>query len=350
MLDAVARNRIAEAARTVLDGGQITRRQALDLIALEEPADIFELLAWTNRVRERFHGRRIRLCSILNIKAGGCPEDCKFCAQASRYATETPRHGLLDAESILRAAAETRRYGVRGVALVAAWRGLEEGPLLDRLCEQFQLLERKGKVQPHASLGLIQNPRVARRLYEAGVRCYNHNLETSRRFFPSQCTTHTYEDRLRTLRCLKAAGIRVCSGGVLGLGETREDRIDLAFALRDLEADVVPINILNPIPGTPCENNPPLHPLEILKTVACFRLILPRQQILVAGGRAVNLRDAQSLVFAAGASALMVGNYLTTLNRPVEEDLQMLRDLGLEPDFGPPSPDREQAAVPRAAG
>ena len=174
---------------------------------------------------------------------------------------------------------------------------------------------------------------VADRLKEAGAECYGHNLETSSRFFPSQCTTHTYEDRLQTISYLKKAGVKICSGGIIGMGETREDRCDLAFALKEVGANVVPINILNPIKGTPFENIPPLPPLEILKTIACFRFILPRQEIMVAGGRTVNLRDMQSLVFPAGASALMVGNYLTTLNQPVERDLQMIKDLGLDPDW-----------------
>jgi biotin synthase len=174
---------------------------------------------------------------------------------------------------------------------------------------------------------------VADRLKEAGLECYGHNLESSRRFFPKTCTTHTYEDRLATIGFLKTAGINICSGGIIGMGETREDRLDLALSLKEIGANVVPINILNPIKGTPFENVPPLPVMEILKTIACFRFILPRQEIMIAGGRTVNLRDAQSMIFMAGASAMMVGNYLTTLNQPVEKDLQMLKDLGLDPSW-----------------
>jgi len=219
------------------------------------------------------------------------------------------------------------------LGLVAAWRGLEEGPVLDKICHQVGALKQSGKVRPDASLGIIRNSKVAVRLKEAGVECYNHNLETSRRFFPRVCDTHTYEERLETIRHLKAAGISICSGGIIGMGETPEDRCELAFALREIGAQVVPVNILNPIKGTPFENLPPLAPLEILKTIACFRFILPRQEIMVAGGRTVNLRDVQSMIFMAGASALMVGNYLTTLNQSVEQDLQMLKDLGLDPSW-----------------
>jgi biotin synthase len=203
--------------------------------------------------------------------------------------------------------------------------------MLDEVCDRIRELAQSGKTRPDASLGIIKSQKVADRLRAAGLECYGHNLETSRRFFPQQCSTHSYDDRLETIGYLKRAGIRICSGGIIGMGETREDRCDLAFSLKEAGANVVPINILNPIPGTPFATVPPLAPLEILKTIACFRFILPRQEIMVAGGRTVNLRDLQSLVFLAGASALMVGNYLTTLNQPVEKDLQMLKDLGLDP-------------------
>ena len=234
---------------------------------------------------------------------------------------------------ILKAAEEAKANGVIGLGLVAAWRGLEEGPVLDAICERFEELKRSGAVRPDASLGIIRNPKVADRLKAAGVECYNHNLESSERFFSQVCTTHTYEERVQTIRYLKQAGIKICSGGIIGMGETREDRCDLAFALKELGASIVPINILNPIEGTPFGPKEPLPPFEILKTIACFRFILPRQEIMIAGGRAVNLRDLQSLIFMAGASALMVGNYLTTLNQPVEKDLQMLKDLGLDPNW-----------------
>jgi biotin synthase len=217
--------------------------------------------------------------------------------------------------------------------LVAAWRGLKEGPMLDEVCDRIRELKESGKTRPDASLGLIKSQNVADRLKEAGLECYGHNLESSPRFFPKHCTTHTFEDRLETIGYLKKAGIKICSGGIIGMGETREDRCDLAMSLREIAANVVPINILNPIKGTPFENIPQLPPMEILKTIACFRFILPKQEIMIAGGRTVNLRDMQSMVFTAGASALMVGNYLTTLNQPVEKDLQMLKDLGLDPDW-----------------
>lgn len=334
IVDADVSARIASLGRRIVAGGQIEREEALELFNLESSADIYDLMAWANRIREHFKGNRIHLCSIVNAKAGGCPEDCKFCAQSAFYKTSAPRYGFVEPEPVQEAAEEAMRHGVTAVGLVAAWKGLSEGRMLDEVCERVRELARSGKARADVSLGIIKSQRVADRLKEAGVEVYGHNLETSRRFFPQQCTTHTYDERIQTLKYLRNAGIRICSGGIIGMGETREDRCDLALSLREVGASVVPINILNPIPGTPFEKVPPLPPLEILKTIACFRFILPRQEIMVAGGRTVNLRDLQSMIFMAGASALMVGNYLTTLNRPVEQDLQMLKDLGLEPAGG----------------
>ena len=333
LVDATIRERLGELGRRVLDGGQIAREEALWLFSLEDRADIFDLMAWANRIREYFKGNKIHLCSIVNAKAGACSENCSFCAQSSFYQTGSPRYGFVDPEPVLEAADEANKNGVTAVGLVAAWKGLNEGPMLDEVCDRIKELAKSGKTRPDASLGIIKSQKVADRLKEAGLECYGHNLETSRRFFPSQCSTHTYEDRIETIGYLKQAGIKICSGGIIGMGETREDRCDLALSLREIGANVVPINILNPIPGTPFEKNPPLPPMEILKTIACFRFILPKKEIMIAGGRTVNLRDMQSMVFTAGASALMVGNYLTTLNQPVEKDLQMLKDLGLDPSW-----------------
>jgi biotin synthase len=333
LVDADSSHRISQLTRRVLGGGEITRDEALWLFSLEKSADIHDLMAGANRLREHFKGNKIHLCSIVNAKAGACSENCSFCAQSSFHQTDSPRYGFVDPEPVQEAAAEANRNSVTAVGLVAAWRGLNEGPMLDEVCERIKELKASGQTRPDASLGIIKKQAVADRLKAAGLECYGHNLESSRRFFPQTCTTHTYEDRLQTIRHLKQAGIKICSGGIIGMGETREDRCDLAFELKAVGANVVPVNILNPIPGTPFAKNPPLTVLEILKTIACFRFILPRKEIMIAGGRTLNLRDSQSMIFAAGASAMMVGNYLTTLNQPVEKDLQMLKDLGLDPSW-----------------
>ncbi|MDB6063971.1 MAG: Biotin synthase [Pedosphaera sp.] len=333
LIDVSTHERLAILGQRVISGDEIDHAEAAWLFSLESTSDIFDLMAWANRIREQFKGNKIHLCSIVNAKAGACSENCSFCAQSSFHQTGSPRYGFVDPEPVLEAANEANKHGVTAVGLVAAWKGLNEGPMLDEVCDRIRDLAQSGKTRPDASLGIIKSQKVADRLKEAGLECYGHNLETSRRYFPSQCSTHSYEDRIETIGYLKKAGIKICSGGIIGMGETREDRCDLAFSLKEVGANVVPINILNPIPGTPFEKTPPLPPMEILKTIACFRFILPKKEIMIAGGRTVNLRDMQSMVFTAGASALMVGNYLTTLNQPVEKDLQMLKDLGLDPSW-----------------
>lgn len=339
---------ISDLGQRIIAGGEITREEAKRLFALESQSEIFDLLGWANRIRECFKGNKIHLCSIVNVKAGGCSENCRFCSQSAAYQTDSPRYGLIEAEPVQAAAAEAQANGVTALGLVAAWRGLEQGPVLDQICERLQQLKESGQARPDASLGIIKSQEVANRLKHAGLECYNHNLESSRRFFPEVCTTHTYDERLETISHLKTAGIKICSGGIFGMGETREDRCELAFSLRELGVHIVPINILNPIPGTPFARKQPLAPLEILQSIACFRFILPRQEIMIAGGRTVNLRDLQSLIFMAGASALMVGNYLTTLNQPIEKDLQMLRDLGLDPAWDKHGFVDQEADIPPA--
>jgi biotin synthase len=332
-VDAGPQARIPQLGQRVLAGGAITPAEGRWLFDLESREDIFDLMAWANRIREHFKGNKVHLCSIVNVKAGGCSEDCRFCAQSASYQTNSPRHGLLEREEVLTAAQEAKANDVAALGLVAAWRGIDEGPALDQICQRLEELKATGQTRPDASLGIIKSQKVAERLRQAGLECYNHNLETSRKFFPQICTTHSYEERVQTIKHLKQAGIKICSGGILGMGESRADRCELAFALKELGAHIVPMNFLNPIAGTPFGDRKPLPPMEILKSIACFRFILPKQEITVAGGRTVNLRDVQSLIFMAGASGLMVGNYLTTPNQTVEKDLQMIKDLGLDPHW-----------------
>ena len=334
LIDAKNRTVIASFADRILAGGELTREEALVLFNLESSSDIHDLISAANRIREHFRGNKIHLCSILNAKAGSCTENCSFCAQSAHHQTGSPKYGFVDPEPMLEAAKDAHSHQVTALGIVAAWKGLKEGPMLDEVCERVRELRKSGTTRTDVSLGIIKSQVIADRLKEAGVEVYGHNLESSRRFFPTHCTSHTYEDRLETISYLKKAGIRICSGGIIGMGETREDRCDLALSLREIGASVIPVNVLNPIAGTPFEHVTPLTPLEVLKTIACFRFILPRREIMVAGGRTVNLRDMQCMIFAAGASALMVGNYLTTLNRPIEQDLQMIKDLGLEPSWG----------------
>src|SRR5947208_5435465 len=258
--DAQNHVRIAELGRRVHDGGHLSRAEGQWLFNLESSADIHDLLSWANRIREHFKGNKVHLCSIVNVKAGGCSQNCRFCSQSAAYQTESPRYGLVEEGPVLEAADEAQQNGVTALGLVAAWRGLDEGPVLDEICSRLEELKSSGKARPDASLGIIREQKVADRLKEAGLECYNHNLESSERFFPEVCTTHTYDERVQTIKHLKAAGIKICSGGILGMGETAEDRCELAFSLKELGAHIVPINILNPIPGTPFDEKQPLPP------------------------------------------------------------------------------------------
>ena len=332
-VDVSNHERISELGKRVLNGETLNRTDAMFLFGLRETADIFDLMAWANRIREHYKGNKIHLCSIVNVKAGGCSENCHFCSQSAAYSTDAPRYEFIEPEPIMEAVRESKANGVQALGLVAAWKGLSEGPVLDDVCNRIREISEDGKVRPDASLGIIKSQAVADKLKDAGLACYNHNLESSPSHFSKICDTHSYEDRVQTIEYLKKAGIKICSGGIIGMGETPEDRCELALELRRVGANVVPINILNPIEGTPLAKHKSIQPMEVLQTIACFRLLLPKQEIMIAGGRAVNLRDLQSMIFAAGASALMVGNYLTTLNQTVEKDLQMIQDLGLDPDW-----------------
>jgi len=190
-LDVTIHDRIAELGARVLAGGSVDREEALWLFSVENTADIFDLLSWANRIREQFKGNKIHLCSIVNAKAGACSENCSFCAQSSFYQTGSPKYGFIDPEPVVDAAEEANKNGVTAVGLVAAWKGLNEGPMLDEVCDRIRELKAGGKTRPDASLGIIKSQRVADRLKEAGLECYGHNLESSRRFFPQTCTTHT---------------------------------------------------------------------------------------------------------------------------------------------------------------
>src|SRR5262245_33495207 len=194
-IDATNHERIAGLGRRVLAGGDLAREEGRWLFELDNAADILDLMSWANRIREHFKGNKIHLCSIVNIKAGGCSENCRFCSQSAAYQTDSPRYGLVDAEPVRGAAEEAEANGVTALGLVAAWRGLEEGPVLDEVCNRLEELRQSGKARPDASLGIIKSQKVADRLKASGLECYNHNLESSQRFFPQVCTTHTYEER-----------------------------------------------------------------------------------------------------------------------------------------------------------
>ena len=315
---------IATLAQQVLAGAPLDREQARRLAAVEGDA-LYDLFYWANKIRIRFVGRSVKFCSILAAKVGGCSEDCGYCSQSAHFKTNVERH-TVSTDEMITAADEAQANGASSFGIVNAGRGPTDREL-DWLEPFFQKTAREGRIRPCATLGEL-SPQQARRLREMGVLRVNHNLETSRRFFPHVVSTHSYEDRVRTIRIAHEAGLSICSGGIFGMGEVWEDRLDVAFELRDLGADVVPVNFLNAIQGTPLyERVDPLSPMEALQIIAIYRFILPDREIKIAGGREKILRDLQSWIFFAGGSSFLIGNYLTTFGRTPGEDHQMLHDL-----------------------
>lgn len=322
---------LREIVRTCIDGEPLARLDADPLveIARTEP---WELLHAAWQVRRHYFGRAVRMCSIVPGKLGGCSEDCAWCAQSARQGgSHSGKCERTPTETIVAAAGKASANGASSLGIVNSGRGPTEADLSAVIAAKAAI-DAAGEcdIPICVSLGELDDEQAAR-LYAAGVRRYHHNLETSRRMFPQVVTTHSYDSRLATLAAARAAGMDVCCGGLFGLGETWADRIDLAMTIRDeVGADSVPLNFLNPAPGTPLESAKPLSPMECLTIVAVFRLILPTADIKVAGGREVNLRDLQSLIFYAGATSCMTGDYLTTAGRGPEADHQMIADLGLE--------------------
>lgn len=289
--------------------------------------DIFELFSAANRIRDHFQGNSIDLCSIVNAKSGKCPEDCSYCAQSSKSRAQITAYPLLDKKQVIARAEEARKGGAGRFCIVTSGRRVSGSELL-KIAEMISGVKKLG-LQPCATLGLLTKDDLAL-LKKAGLNRYHNNLETSERFFPAVCTTHSYEEKKETIRSARQVGLSVCSGGIFGLGETWQDRIDMAFALRDLDPDSVPINFLAPITGTKFSRQKSLEPLEALKIISLYRFILPDKQIRVCGGRLQTLGELNSFIFLAGASGLLAGNYLTTLGRGYEEDLVLIKGLGLK--------------------
>ncbi|MGE5612338.1 MAG: biotin synthase BioB [Bacillota bacterium] len=319
--------RIAALAERVLREELLSREDAACLAAVGGD-EIYDLFYWANKIRIRFIGRDVKFCALVPAKFGGCSEDCKFCAQSSHYHTAVVGQRRLTDQQILESADKAVMVGAYNFGIVNSGRGPTRRELEQWLRPIMEKIASEGKLRACADLGTL-TPETAKFLFENGIRRVNHNLETSERFYPQIVSTHPYSERLRTLRIAKEAGLELCSGGIFGMGETWEDRLDMVFTLRDIGVDVMPINFLNAIPGTPLQHLEKLPAMECLKIIAVCRFLLPNKELKVAGGREVCLRDLQSWIFFAGASSMIIGNYLATQGRTAETDHQMLRDLGL---------------------
>lgn len=319
---------IYDIEKRILSGGELTFKQALALIEISEESQLQVLFSVANKVREKFRGKRVDLCSIANAKSGDCSQDCAFCAQSAHSKTEVNTHPLISVEEIVNRAKEAFVNKAHRFCIVTSGCFVEEKEFKE-ICKAIRLIKEEfPSLKMDASLGKLTRDRAVL-LKEAGLDRYNHNIETVESFFEKICTTHSFKDRLETLGLLKEVGIEVCCGGIIGLGETNRQRVELAFYLKELDIDCLPINFLNPVEGTPLYENTIPSPIELLKIIAVFRLVLPNKQIRVCGGRERNLHKFQSQIFLAGADAIILGNYLTTKGNKPHKDLQMISDLGL---------------------
>ena len=324
---------IAELKNRVLGGGEINFEEALRLIQLEDPEEFELLLDSAREITHSFNANQPGLCTLLNAKSYLCGEDCGFCAQSVRFDTSADRYALMDPDQVVEAAKRAERNGAQNFCVVTSGAAPSEEEL-EKIIAIFKRLSRESKLNLDASLGFVTEEQ-AERLKEAGVRRFNHNLQSSREFYPKIVSTHTYETRLETIRALLEGGLELCSGGILGMGETEEDRVKLAFELKPYAPHCIPMNVLNPRPGTPLENQPKPDPREILKTIAVFRFVHPKANIKLAGGRELNLTpEEQERALRGGANGLIMGGYLTTAGNPIQEDLRMLKAAG----YAVPSP------------
>lgn len=321
-------------AREIIDGNPVSRSDAETLITTPD-LDTFELLAAANLLRKTYKGNKIKLCSIINAKSGRCSEDCSFCAQSARYNTDAPVYPLLSEDELIAAAKSAEeKMSATCFSIVASGKTVHSERELSVIGSALSAVSVQTKLNRCVSLGTLSKGQIEK-LKADGLKRLHHNLETAESFFPQMCTTHAYRDRLATIKTAKEAGLEICSGGIFGLGESPAQRVELAFALSGLKVDSVPINILNPIPGTPAAKNyRPLAPLEVLRLLATYRFILPNADIGVFGGREKALGELQPMMFIAGANATLIGDYLTTKGQAPEKDLRMIKELGLEIDAG----------------
>jgi biotin synthase len=324
-LSARERDVIAAAERALLDERRLLTGRELSALAALPDGAVMALASLAHQVRLAWCGPEVEIEGILSAKTGGCPEDCHFCSQSSRFDTPVKATPFLDRDEVLAAARETAALGASEFCLVLAVRGPDERTL-QRILALVPLVRAETGLNVAVSAGILTNDQ-ARRLAEGGVHRYNHNVETARSFFPSIVTTHTWDERAETCRLVKENGMELCCGALVNMGESDEQRVELLTQLQELEPMEVPINFLNPRPGTPLGDRPVLGAWEAIRWIALFRLALPSVILRYAGGREVTLRDLQAIGMTAGINALIVGNYLTTLGRSAGEDIQMLEDL-----------------------
>ncbi len=298
-----------------------------EALQVAEWPDIDELCDAADRISRELCGRQVDSCSIVNSRSGHCSEDCKWCAQASRHNTGCATYNFLDEEKTMEAARHNEREGIRRFSLVTSGRAVSDKDL-DRFCALFRRLHEETDLYLCASMGLL-NEEQLRRLKEAGVERYHCNMETASARFGELCTTHSPADKHETIRAARRVGMAVCSGGIIGMGESMADRVDFAFELADLDVDSTPLNILNPIKGTPLENTPLISEEEIIRTAAVWRFILPQKAIRFAGGRMRLSHDSMLRILRGGVNGVLMGDMLTTVSNDIASDRELFKEADL---------------------
>lgn len=316
--------KLSELTQRVIDGDKITREEALWVASYP---DVDELCAAADAICRNFKPRVVDSCSIVNARSGLCGEDCKWCAQSIRHHTGCETYDFVDAEKVVDAARRNEKEGIKRISLVTSGRTVS-GRDLEVFCDMFRKISEATGISLCASMGLLGEAQM-KKLCEAGVSRYHCNLETSAKVFPTLCTTHTREDKLKTIAAAKAAGLSVCSGGIIGMGETMADRVDFAFEIADAGVDSVPLNILNPIKGTPLQDTPPISEDEIVRTAAMMRFVLPDKAIRFAGGRMRLSGKSMLRMLRGGVNGVLMGDMLTTVSNTVADDRRLFAEAGL---------------------
>ena len=292
-------------------------------------AETFELIFAANELRHHFKGNKVKLCSIVNAKSGRCSENCMFCSQSAHHRTKVDVYPLISSGEMFKSAKASKVNGATCFGIVTAGKGIKTDKEIDEICKAVSKIDKQLDMDHCTSIGILSIEQF-RKLKAAGLRKFHHNLEAARSFFDKVCTTHTFDDRVRTVKAAKSEGLRVCCGGIFGLGESLSQRVELAFQLKELDPESVPVNILNPIKGTRAEKLRVMPALEALRLVATYRFVMPDKDIGIFGGRELSLGSLQPLMFLAGANMTLLGNYLTTQGNTADQDIKTITELGLE--------------------
>lgn len=316
---------IAACMEKVLAGGRITFAEAERLLATD---DVTTLAECANTITRKFNGDVVDVEALINAKSGRCPEDCSFCAQSTFYETGIDKYPLLPTEQLVQNARMAKEGGATSFCLVCAYRSPPDTDF-EQICDAITEIRKQVGTEVNVSLGFMTLER-ARRLKALGVKRYNHNLEASESHFSKICSTHDFADRVNTARIVKQAGLELCCGGIIGMGESPRQRLELAFSIADLNPDEVPMNILIGREGTPMESIGTIDPLDAIKAIAVWRFIMPKAILKIGGGREVHLKDKERLALKAGANGIITGGYLTTGGNTPNKDIMMIKDIGLK--------------------